>query len=215
MDALYNAMAWLRLPVLASSGFAALASGLLYFKQNEIIYPRNIPAGSRTELLKPSQFGVTDYEELQIPTPDGETLSCLFMRPSNTTKAKNVTVLMFHGNAGNIGHRIPIGKVLAEELGYKVLMLEYRGYGLSTGTPDEEGLAIDAQTGLDYIRQRAETKRTKVVVYGQSLGGAVAIRLVAKNQMEEDIAGLVLENTFTSIRKLIPRYVLAWVRLDE
>lgn len=213
METLYNAMAWLRLPVLASSGFAALASGLLYLKQNEIIYPRNVPAGSRTELLKPSQFGVTDYEELRIPTSDGETLSCLYMRPSNKSKARNVTVLMFHGNAGNIGHRIPIAKVLGEDLGYNVMMLEYRGYGLSTGTPDEEGLAIDAQTGLDYIRQRAETKSTKIVVYGQSLGGAVAIRLVARNQRDEDIAGLILENTFTSIRKLIPRYVRSKYRV--
>jgi len=93
---------------------------------------------------------------------------------------------------------------LEESLGCNVLMLEYRGYGLSTGTPDEEGLAIDAQTGLDYIRQRAEIRNTKLVIYGQSLGGAVAIRLVAKNQHDGDIAGLILENTFTSIRKLIP-----------
>ncbi len=86
-------------------------------------------------------------------------------------------------------------------------MLEYRGYGLSTGSPNEEGLRIDAQTGLDYIRQRAETRNTKIVVYGQSLGGAVSIQLVANNQGTGDIAGLILENTFTSIRKLIPRYV--------
>lgn len=84
-------------------------------------------------------------------------------------------------------------------------MLEYRGYGLSTGTPNEEGLMIDAQTGIDYIRQRAETSKTKIVIYGQSLGGAVSIQLVAKNQEAGDIAGLILENTFTSMRKLIPR----------
>ncbi len=85
-------------------------------------------------------------------------------------------------------------------------MLEYRGYGLSTGTPNEEGLLVDAQTGLDYIRQQAETQSGKIIVYGQSLGGAVAIQLVAKNQEAGDVLGLILENTFTSIRKLIPRY---------
>ena len=115
---------------------------------------------------------------------------------------------MFHGNAGNIGHRIPIAKVLEEILGCNVLMLEYRGYGLSTGVPDENGLKIDAQTGLDYIRQRAETRDTQKIIYGQSLGGAVAIDLVAKNQDHGDIGGLILENTFLSIRKLIPTYVL-------
>lgn len=113
---------------------------------------------------------------------------------------------MFHGNAGNIGHRVPIAKVLEENIGCNVLMLEYRGYGLSTGTPDEEGIEIDAQTALDYIRQQKETQGGKIIVFGQSLGGAVAIQLVARNQAAGDIAGMILENTFTSIREMIPRY---------
>lgn len=154
---------------------------------------------------RPSQFGITDFDELQIPTPDGETLSAFFIRPSNTRLAKKVTILMFHGNAGNIGHRVPIARVFEENIGCNVLMLEYRGYGLSSGTPNEEGMMVDAQTGLDYIRQREETKGSKIVVYGQSLGGAVSIQLVAKNQEAKDITGLILENTFTSIKKLIPR----------
>ena len=66
---------------------------------------------------------------------------------------------------------------------------------------------IDAQTALDYIRNRKDIKGTKIVVYGQSLGGAVAIQLVAKNQEAHDVIGLILENTFTSLRKLIPRQV--------
>lgn len=83
-------------------------------------------------------------------------------------------------------------------------MLEYRGYGLSTGIPTEKGLAIDAQTALDYIRQREDLKKNKIVVYGQSLGGAVSIELVAKNKGTGDIKGLILENTFLSIAKMIP-----------
>lgn len=114
-------------------------------------------------------------------------------------------MIMFHGNAGNIGHRVPIAKFVEENTGCSILMLEYRGYGMSTGTPNEQGLMIDAQTGLDWIRNGTETKDNKIVVYGQSLGGAVAIQLVAKNQEADDIVGLILENTFTSIRKLIPR----------
>ncbi|OJK05295.1 hypothetical protein ASPACDRAFT_1893800 [Aspergillus aculeatus ATCC 16872] len=199
-----SAVQFLRLPVLASSGLAVVASGLLYFKQNELIYPRNVPVDARTNVPKPQQFGITDYEELHLPTPDGETLHALFIRPTRKRIAQDLTVLMFHGNAGNIGHRIPIAKILQEILGCNVLMLEYRGYGLSTGTPDEAGLKVDAQTGLDYLRQRAETKDSQIVVYGQSLGGAVAIDLVAKNQDKGAIAGLILENTFLSIRKLIP-----------
>jgi fermentation-respiration switch protein FrsA (DUF1100 family) len=86
-------------------------------------------------------------------------------------------------------------------------MLEYRGYGLSTGTPNEEGLVIDAQTGLDYIRSRDDLKNNKIVVFGQSIGGAVAIDLVSKNQEAGDVKGLILENTFLSIAKMIPNAV--------
>ncbi|KAF1845839.1 alpha/beta-hydrolase [Cucurbitaria berberidis CBS 394.84] len=196
-------MSYLKLPLIASSGVAALLSGLLYFKQNEIIYPRGFPPDARTNVPRPSQFGITDFEELFIPTPDGESLSAFFIR-ANKQHARNVTVLMFHGNAGNIGYRLPIAKILVNELRCNVLMLQYRGYGLSSGNPNEKGLMIDAQTGLEYIRQRHELRGTKIVVYGQSIGGAVAIGLVARNQKQDDIAALVLENTFTSIRKLIP-----------
>lgn len=118
---------------------------------------------------------------------------------------RNVTVLMFHGNAGNIGYRLPIAKILKNELRCNVLMLQYRGYGLSSGNPNEKGLMIDAQTGLDYVRQRQELRNTKIVIYGQSIGGAVSVGLVARNQKHGDIAGVILENTFTSLKKLIPR----------
>lgn len=173
---------------------------------SELIYPRNIPPGARTEVPRPSQFNISDYEELIIPTPDGESLSAFYIR-ANKQHARNITMLMFHGNAGNIGYRIPIAKVLAEDLGCNVLMLQYRGYGLSTGNPNEKGLIIDAQTGLDYIRQRAEMRGTRIVLYGQSIGGAVSIALAAKNVRQGDIAAIILENTFLSIRKLIPRLV--------
>ena len=175
---------------------------------SELIYPRNVPVDARTNVPSPRQFGVTDFEDLQIPTPDGESLHGLFLRQRPGRFSSNVTVLMFHGNAGNIGHRVPIAKALQETLRCNVLLLEYRGYGMSTGTPDETGLKIDAQTGLDYLRQRTETRDTELIVYGQSLGGAVAINLVAHNEEQGDISGLILENTFLSIRKLIPKYVL-------
>ncbi|KAJ9645084.1 bem46 protein, variant [Coniosporium tulheliwenetii] len=197
-------LSYLRVPVLVSSGVTALLSGLLYFKQNEIIYPRNLPPGARTDVPRPPQFGISDFEELMIPTPDGESLSAFFIRPENKRHARNITILMFHGNAGNIGHRLPIAKILHDDLGCNVLMLQYRGYGMSTGTPNEKGLMVDAQTGLDYVRQRAELKDTKIVLYGQSLGGAVSIGLAARNRNEGDIAAIILENTFLSIRELIP-----------
>lgn len=167
-----------------------------------MIYPSGVPANSRTALQRPGQLGITDYEELMIPTPDGEVLSAFYIRAPNKAQSNDITVLMLHGNAGNIGHRLPIARVLMELVNCNIFMLEYRGYGLSTGSPGESGLVIDAQTALDYIKQRAETRDTRIVVYGQSLGGAVSIKLVAKNQ--HSISGLILENTFLSMRKLIP-----------
>jgi len=139
-----------------------------------------------------------------IPTPDGEKLSAFYIRAPNKAQSIDTTVLMFHGNAGNIGHRVPIARMLTEAVGCSVFMLEYRGYGLSTGSADERGLMIDAQTALDYIKERAETRNNQIIVYGQSLGGAVSIQLVAKNQHDGAISGLILENTFLSMRKLIP-----------
>ncbi|KAK4160930.1 protein bem46 [Cladorrhinum sp. PSN259] len=195
---------YMRLPAIASTGLAALLTGLLYFKQKTLIYPAHIPANARTDVPRPSQYHFKDYEELIIPTNDGEKLSAFYIRgPRGGTNSK-VTVLMFHGNAGNIGHRLPIARMLIAATGCNVFMLEYRGYGISTGAPDESGLNMDGQTALDYLRDRAETRNHKYIVYGQSLGGAVTIKLVAKNQGKGDIAGMILENTFLSMRKLIP-----------
>ncbi|KAI9673837.1 MAG: hypothetical protein M1829_003955 [Trizodia sp. TS-e1964] len=163
-----------------------------------------MPPTARSDVPRPPQFDIPFYEDLSIPTPDGESLSAFYIRAPKTPLFRNITVLMFHGNAGNIGHRIPIAKVFQQSLGCNVLMLEYRGYGLSTGTPDEQGLVLDAQTALEYLLQRADTRDTRVVVYGQSLGGAVGVQLVARNQKYNEVSGLILENTFTSMRKLIP-----------
>ncbi|KAL9027305.1 MAG: hypothetical protein Q9196_004153 [Gyalolechia fulgens] len=199
-------LAWLRIPFFVSSGLTALASGLLYWKQ-KLVESKTLWKSSRTNEGKPNQFGISDYGDLRLQTPDGETLSAFFIRPSNKRQARRLTLLMFHGNAGNIGHRIPIAKVLEEHIGCNVFMLEYRGYGLSTGTPNEDGFNIDAQTAIDYIRNHAETRDGKIIVYGESIGGACATRLVANNQEAGDVAGLILVNTMTSLRKLIPRSV--------
>ena len=166
-----------------------------------------MPPNARTDVPRPTQFGIRDFEELVIPTDDGEKLSAYYIRGPREGRNADVTVLMFHGNAGNIGHRLPIARMLVNYVGCNVFMLEYRGYGTSTGEPDEAGLNVDALTGLRYLRERAETHNHRYVIYGQSLGGAVSIRLVAKNQDAGDIIGLVLENTFLSMRKLIPSVI--------
>ncbi|TWU77204.1 hypothetical protein ED733_008641 [Metarhizium rileyi] len=207
VSALSSIASYMRLPALASTGIAAALTSLLYFKQKALIYPSHMPPNSRTDVPRPSQFGIRDFEELVIPTDDGEKLSAYYIRGPRRGKNSNVTMMMFHGNAGNIGHRLPIAKMLINYVGCNIFMLEYRGYGTSTGEPDETGLNSDAQTGLKYLRERAETRNHRLIIYGQSLGGAVSIRLVAKNQDAGDIIGLVLENTFLSMRKLIPSVI--------
>lgn len=199
----------MRVPAIATSGAAAVLTALLYFKQKALIYPSHLPANSRTNVPRPSDYDLKDFEDLLIPTPDGEKLSAFYIRGprGSSGKSPNVTIIMFHGNAGNIGHRIPIARMMIGSTGCNVFMLEYRGYGLSTGEPDEAGLNLDAQTALDYLRERAETRDHKFVIYGQSLGGAVSIKLVAKNQHAGNIHGLILENTFLSMRKLIPSVI--------
>ncbi|KAJ3202703.1 hypothetical protein HK099_001766 [Clydaea vesicula] len=101
-----------------------------------------------------------------------------------------------------MGHRLPIARLLYKLLKCNIFLLSYRGYGFSEGEPNEVGLKIDAQTALDYIKNHEILKNTKLIAYGQSIGGAVAIDIVSKN--ENLFEALIIENTFLSIPKLIP-----------
>lgn len=113
-------------------------------------------------------------------------------------------------NAGNMGHRLPILQRIAELLPANFLIISYRGYGESEGSPEEGGMRRDAQAALDYLlgARAKQIDAARVVVYGQSIGGAVAIDLTARNQSK--IAGLIVENTFLSLPKLIP-HVIPWL----
>lgn len=114
---------------------------------------------------------------------------------------------MFAPNAGNIGHTLPIAKILYHEFGYHVVTFSYRGYGLSTGTPSETGIKTDAVCVLRYLADHPVLGATKLVLYGRSLGGAVALYFATLPQAATRVSGIVLENTFLSIVKLIPEVV--------
>ncbi|TDL20367.1 alpha/beta-hydrolase [Rickenella mellea] len=199
-------------------GFSSISLGLLYYGQNYLIYPSAFPPGSRTDVPVPTDYGVP-YEDLSLDTSDGVKIrTFLLMQRRNIPQAADIpntddmsdadfaarrpTVLMFHGNGGNAGHRIPLAKVFYLKLRCNVLMLSYRGYGLSEGSPSEKGIRIDAQTVLDYVTSHPILSRTPIVLYGQSIGGAVAIDLASRNTTT--IRALILENTFLSIPRLIP-----------
>ncbi|KAG0198162.1 hypothetical protein BGX28_008389 [Mortierella sp. GBA30] len=188
---------------IAAAAVAVVGGGaLLYHYQCEIIYPANFPEGSRTQVAKPSQYGLP-YEDLTLVTPDKVKIRAyLIKHPDDEIARKRPTIFYLHANAGNMGHRLSIADVFYRQFGCNIFMLSYRGYGLSESTPSEKGLKIDAQTALDYVKGHPVIADTKLVAYGQSIGGAVSIDIVAKN--EDQFSGLILENTFLSIRKVIP-----------
>jgi len=192
----------------------------LYYGQNYLIYPSAFPPGSRTDVDVPSKYGLV-YEDLTLRTEDGITLrSYLLMQRKEITHthamqvdwtedqsnedfaATRPTVIMFHGNGGNHGHRIPLARIFFVKMRCNVLMLSYRGYGLSEGSPSETGLSIDAQTALDYVTSHPYLQKTPLILYGQSIGGAVAIHLASRNPSK--ITALILENTFMNLPRLVP-----------
>jgi uncharacterized protein len=132
------------------------------------------------------------YRELRIETEDGERLHGWWM----AARAPTLGHLLFcHGNAGNVGDRVEHAALLAAT-GFDVLLFDYRGYGRSTGKPNEEGTYADARAALAALVDQPETDAARVVYLGESLGGAVALALA----LESPPAGLVLQSTFTSIR---------------
>ncbi|KAK8858520.1 hypothetical protein IAR55_002747 [Kwoniella newhampshirensis] len=112
------------------------------------------------------------------------------------------TVVFFHANAGNMGHRLPLARKFNVDFGCNIFMLSYRGYGLSEGRPSELGIRTDIETAMKYIQAHPILGSTKIVLYGQSLGGAAC--LYAGSKHKDSVSGLILENTFLSLRTLIP-----------
>ncbi|GAA6005619.1 hypothetical protein JCM11491_003703 [Sporobolomyces phaffii] len=175
----------------------------LYLGQSRLIYPSGIPAGSRENVPTPDEFGMP-YEELTLTTPDGVRIKAFLMlyEKDGVAAKDRPTVLLLHANAGNVGHRLPIAKVFYNRMRCNVLALSYRGYGKSEGTANEKGLKLDAQTALDYVLSNDKLERTKIWLYGQSIGGAVSIFLASQNVQR--VHGLLIENTFLSLPKLVP-----------
>lgn len=146
------------------------------------------------------------YENVELRTSDGVTLRCYLMtRTANQATSIRATVIMFLGNGMEIGggEELKIAKKFFK-LQCNVLMVSYRGYGLSGGSPTEKGLRRDAQAALDYVLSQPRLASSPVVVYGLSLGGAVAIDLTKRNPSK--ISALIVENTFTSL----PGVVRSW-----
>lgn len=192
---------------LFSAGGLALLVSLLAACQSQLVFLPHVPG--RDLRATPQTVGLA-YEELQLRTKDGESLHAWYV-PAEDAR---FTVLHFHGNAGNIGDRVDLLQML-HAAGASVLMIEYRGYGQSTGRPSETGVYRDAMAGWRYLVDERGQPAARIVLHGQSLGGAVAAQLASQVAP----AGLVLESTFTSLpevaAELYPAFLVRlFLRMD-
>jgi fermentation-respiration switch protein FrsA (DUF1100 family) len=150
-------------------------------------------------LYLPSREPVTEprvpFETLELATDDGERLHGWWVPAIGTPRLGQV--LLLHGNAGNVGDRAPHTELLAGA-GFDVLAFDYRGYGRSSGRPDEQGTYRDARAALAALRRRDGVDPARVIVFGESLGGAIALELA----LWSPPAGLILQSTFTSVRDM-------------
>jgi uncharacterized protein len=178
---------------------ASLAAGYLlliayvYAKQEEMLY---FPA--REIEATPYTIGL-EYQDLILRTKDGVDISAWYIPAENARGF----LLFCHGNAGNISHRLDSIKIF-HSLGLSVLIFDYRGYGKSKGSPDEEGTYHDAEAAWDYLVTVLHSRPEKIVFFGRSLGSAIAAELALRKQ-----AGvLIMESGFTSVpdlgKKLFP-----------
>lgn len=188
-----TALKWLLL-------IAALAYGgllaLMYVFQRALLY---FPDRARTP---PAAAGLLQAEEVTLTSADGEQVIAWHVPPHGTKPV----VVYFHGNAGALNLRAGRFKWLTDD-GTGLVALSYRGYGGSTGKPTEDGLILDATAAYDFATTRYSARH--IVLWGESLGTAVAIALAA----EREVGGLILDAPFTSIADVgAAAYPLAPVR---
>ena len=187
--------------ILAVCGYGGLVA-LMYGFQRKLQY---FPDSARSS---PAAAGLPQAEEVMLGTSDGESLVAWHV-PAHTGKPM---VLYFQGNAGASNLRVNrFAWLIADGTG--LLALSYRGYGGSSGKPSEQGLILDAQAAYDFARARVDARR--IVVFGESLGTAVATALAA----EHEIGALILDAPFTSAADVgaafYPFVPVRWLMKDQ
>jgi fermentation-respiration switch protein FrsA (DUF1100 family) len=160
----------------------------VYSIQDQMLY-----SPSRAMRGTPEQVGL-EYQSLRIVTKDQEQIAGWFIPGGEKT------VLYFHGNGDNISGRLSHAK-LWHDLGFSMLLIDYRGYGESTGEPIEVGLYTDALAAWEYLTIERGIPAEQIVVVGESLGGGVATWLSSHRPN----AGLILDATFTSVPDVAAR----------
>jgi fermentation-respiration switch protein FrsA (DUF1100 family) len=149
---------------------------------------------------------MTGAEEVTFAAADGTQLVSWYLRATSA----RATVLFFHGNAGNLSHRTDILQTFAD-LDADVLIVGYHGYGKSAGEPSEASLYLDADAAYAYLTEQRGVPPSRLVVFGESLGGGPAIDLASR----QPSAGLIVQSVFTSIRDMashtIPFFPTGWL----
>ena len=172
-------------------GFAALLLVLglvVWTQQRRLMY---FPFAA---VPSPGAVGVSGVTEVSFPTSDGLTLSGWLV---SHTPAPQFTVIVFNGNAGNRAFRAPLADALARA-NLAVLLFDYRGFGGNPGSPSESGLRNDARAAREYVVNRTDVNRARLVYFGESLGTAVATELA----VEYPPAALILRSPFTSMTEV-------------
>jgi fermentation-respiration switch protein FrsA (DUF1100 family) len=158
----------------------------VYFTQAGMLYLPDLPG--RQLDASPDDIGI-EFEDVWLKANDGVKTHGWFV-----PGASSRTVLYFHGNAGNISHRLYTIQQL-HELGLSVLIVDYRGYGQSEGKPLEKGIYKDAEAAWTYLTSVRGISSNDIVLFGRSLGASVAAWLAAKNAP----AALIVDSAFTSV----------------
>lgn len=175
------------------AGFLALAyvvlAAWMYFSQGSLVYyPRPELAAT------PNDAGLA-YEDVFLASGPETTIHAWWL-PHERSR---LTLLFSHGNGGNISHRLDTLRIF-HNLGLSVLIYDYAGYGRSNGSPSEEATRADARAAWRWLTRERGINPGSIVLFGRSLGGAVAAELAAHvHGRGEPPAGLILESTFTSI----------------
>jgi fermentation-respiration switch protein FrsA (DUF1100 family) len=149
----------------------------------------------------PESFGLA-YEDSYFTTEDGKKLHGWFFPGEKAQPA----ILHFHGNAGNISHRLDLVQPFLRK-GLSVFLFDYRGFGKSEGRPSEKGLYRDGMAAYDYLVQKKGILPSNIVLHGHSVGAAVAIEVA----LRRSVRSVILESAFTSTKdmaKTIPIFFL-------
>ncbi|RWS26529.1 alpha/beta hydrolase domain-containing protein 13-like protein [Leptotrombidium deliense] len=162
------------------------------------LYHPDDPVDSRINVCSPAVVKLP-FQSTFIKTADNVEINVVFIYQEKQKVCDAPTLVYFHGNAGNVGHRLLNVSEIYHNCGCNLLLVEYRGYGHSKGSPSESGLYMDAEAALSYLLEHPDVNKSKIVLFGRSLGGAVAVELCSNPNFSTHVSALIIENTFTSI----------------